>query len=70
MTNEVKILVEDIPNGKFLRPTEVATLLCVSAKTVYRWCDMGLMESVKLNRTVRVLRDSVVKFLEKTMAAS
>jgi excisionase family DNA binding protein len=64
VTKEAKILVEDIPNGKLLRPTEVAALLSVSAKTVYRWCDMGLMESVKLNRTVRVLRDSIVTFLD------
>jgi len=46
-----------------LKAAEVAAYLGVSAKTVYRWCDMGLMESVKLNRSIRVLRASVVDFL-------
>jgi hypothetical protein len=48
MANEIKTLMEDMPNRKLLRPTEVATFLGVSAKTVYRWCDMGLIGSVKL----------------------
>ena len=65
MTDGVKISIEDMPNRKFLRPAEVADFLSVSPKTVYRWCDMGLIESIKLNRSVRVLRDSVVNFLER-----
>jgi excisionase family DNA binding protein len=64
MANEVKTLMEDMPNRKLLRPTEVATFLGVSAKTVYRWCDMGLIGSVKLNGSIRVLRDSLVTFLD------
>jgi len=49
-----------------LKPVEVAVFLGVSAKTIYRWCDMGLIESIKLNRSVRVLRASVIGFLRKT----
>ena len=67
MTKGANVLLKDMPNRKILKPTEVAALLSVSAKTVYRWCDMGLIESVKLNGSVRVLRDSVVIFLEKSM---
>lgn len=65
MTNEVQLLLNDVPNRKLLKPVEVAVFLGVSAKTVYRWCDMGLMESVKLNGSVRVLRASVLDLLRK-----
>jgi excisionase family DNA binding protein len=58
-----EIAPDDMPNRRLLKAAEVAAYLGVSAKTVYRWCDMGLMESVKLNRSVRVLRASVVDFL-------
>jgi predicted site-specific integrase-resolvase len=66
MTNEVQILLNDVPNRKLLKPVEVAVFLGVSAKTIYRWCDMGLIESIKLNRSVRELRASVIGFLRKT----
>lgn len=65
MVDEIQTLIEDIPDKKLLKPTEIATLLGVSAKTVYRWCDIGLMDSIKLNGSVRVLRTSVVNFLQK-----
>jgi excisionase family DNA binding protein len=58
-----EILLEEMPNRRLLKPGEVAAFLGVSPKTVYRWCDMGLMESIKLNRSVRVLRASVLTFL-------
>jgi|GEM_PF-895588 len=64
MANEnSEIALDDMPRKRLLKAAEVAAYLGVSAKTVYRWCDMGLMESVKLNRSVRVLRTSVVDFL-------
>lgn len=65
MTDRIGILFDDVPNKKLLKPVEVAGFLGVSAKTIYRWCDMGLMESVKLNGSVRVLRASVIGFLRK-----
>jgi excisionase family DNA binding protein len=58
-----EFVLDDMPKKKLLKAAEVAAYLGVSAKTVYRWCDMGLMESVKLNRSIRVLRTSVVDFL-------
>ncbi len=64
MADETKeVSMDDMPRRRLLKAAEVAAYLGVSAKTVYRWCDMGLMESVKLNRSVRVLRTSVVDFL-------
>jgi len=65
MIDRVAVLLDDMPNRKLLRPVEVAIFLGVSAKTIYRWCDMGLMARVKLNRSVRVLRESVVGVLRK-----
>ena len=64
MTDRLEaLLMEDVPNRTFLKPTEVATLLRVSTKTIYRWCDIGLIESVKMNGSVRVLRESVANLL-------
>jgi excisionase family DNA binding protein len=62
MHREVSI---GLPDRELLRPDEVARLLGVSTKTVYRWCDMGLLESCKLNKSVRVLRSSLFEFLTK-----
>ncbi|MGD0230070.1 MAG: helix-turn-helix domain-containing protein [Syntrophorhabdales bacterium] len=63
MARDIELLMDGMPDRKLLKPAEVAAFLGVSAKTIYRWCDMGLMESVKLNRSVRVPRASVVNFL-------
>ena len=65
----VGLLIDDVPSKRLLKPLEVAGLFGVSAKTIYRWCDMGLMESVKLNGSVRVLRASVIGFLRKVEPA-
>jgi excisionase family DNA binding protein len=63
MVKEIEALLDGMPDRGLLKPAEVAAFLGVSAKTVYRWCDMGLMESVRLNRSVRVPKASVVNFL-------
>ena len=63
MTNQVHVLLDDVPKRQLLRPAEVAVFFGVSTKTIYRWCDIGLIESVKLNGSVRVLRASVIGFL-------
>lgn len=55
----------DLPDRELLRPSEVARFLGVSTKTVYRWCDMGLLEAYKLSKSVRVLRSSLLEFLAK-----
>jgi PAS domain S-box-containing protein/excisionase family DNA binding protein len=55
----------DLPNRKLLKPSVVADVLGVSSKTIYRWCDMGLLENVKINRSVRISRSSVVGLLDR-----
>jgi PAS domain S-box-containing protein len=55
--------LSDLPDRKLLRPAEVAKFMDVSVKTVYRWCELGLIESFRLNKTVRVLKSSLVEFL-------
>jgi len=44
MTNEVQMLLGGLPNRNLLKPAEVAVFFRVSAKTIYRWCDIGLIE--------------------------
>ncbi len=43
----------------FLKPTEVASLLNVSPKTVYFWHRMGMIEGVKIQKILRIYANSV-----------
>ena len=54
----------DLPYKTLLRPDEVAQFLSVSSKTVYRWFRSGLIEGTKVNRSLRVYRDSVLKLVD------
>lgn len=54
----------------YLKPNEVAEHFKVSLRTVYYWCDLGLLESVKLNGTVRVHKDSIRKFEQDRLFTS
>jgi excisionase family DNA binding protein len=52
-------------NTKMLyRPDEVKDIFQVSLSTIYRWCDEGLLEAVKIRGTRRVKRESIEKLLE------
>lgn len=52
---------DDLPQKSLLRPEEVAGFLSVSLRTVYRWYEMGLIQGTRLNRSVRIFRESVIK---------
>jgi len=54
----------DLPRKNLLRPDEVAFFLRVSLKTIYRWYLSGLIAGVKVNKSVRIYRDSLVKLIE------
>ena len=59
-------LIRDLPQKPLFRVDEVAKFFQVSAKTIYTWCELGLLLSVNLNGgTLRVLRDSVIDLLKK-----
>lgn len=46
------------------RPDEVKDIFQVSLSTIYRWCDEGLLEAVKIRGTRRVKKESIEKLLE------
>jgi excisionase family DNA binding protein len=51
---------EDLPEKTLLRPDEVASFLRVSIKTVYRWYAKRQLRGVKVKRSVRIYRESVI----------
>ena len=55
--------INELPDKQLLTAKEVALHLRVSSKTVYRWCEMGYLVSIKLNRTVRITKESVLEFV-------
>jgi len=61
---KLKVIIEPeikgLPNKELLRPDEVARYFSVTERTVRLWCEHGHLESVKVARTMRVTRESVV----------
>jgi excisionase family DNA binding protein len=53
--------INDLPDKTLLSPREVASFFGVSLKTVYRWHKDGLIVGVRMKRSVRIFRDSVLK---------
>ncbi len=53
----------DLPEKTLLRPDEVAAFLRVSVKTVYRWVAKGLLDAVRLKKSLRIYRRSVLDFI-------
>lgn len=60
----------DLPEKTLLRPDEVAEFFSVSPQTIYSWCDVGTLDAVKINGTMRIYRQSVVRVLVKGDAAA
>jgi excisionase family DNA binding protein len=56
---------DELPRKTLLRPDEVAGFLNVSLRTIYRWYEMGVIEGTRLNRSVRIFRESVLKRVEE-----
>jgi excisionase family DNA binding protein len=55
----------DIPEKRLFRMDEVAKILGVSRFTVYRWCDHGKIDFVRIGpRMMRIERECVVKFIK------
>ncbi len=55
----------DFPDKTLLRPDEVAAFFRVSVKTVYRWCAKGDLHGIRLKRSLRIYRQSVLEFVAK-----
>jgi excisionase family DNA binding protein len=50
----------DLPLKKTLRPDEVASVLSLSRRTVYRWVRSGRLPSLRLGGSIRVLREDLI----------
>ena len=54
-----------IPKDRnFFTPEEVARMLLFSPQTVWRWCRLGLIPSVRVGRFYRVLLDDFAVLLK------
>ena len=54
----------DLPQKSHLLVAEVARFLGVSEKTVRRWHREGLIKGTRLNRSLRIDRESLVRLLD------
>ena len=55
-------------SGRILTIDEVAKIMKVSFKTVYRWISAGRLPAAKVGyKTYRVFEDDLVKFLRRNM---
>lgn len=52
---------------ELLRPDEVAGIFRVCIKTVYNWCDEGIIESKKIKGVMRITTTSVQSILNTTI---
>jgi excisionase family DNA binding protein len=53
---------------KYLRPDEVAALFKITVRHVYRLCEEGTFEFIRLGKTIRITNESVIR-AEKSTAA-
>lgn len=60
-TYNVRLRFDDLPEKSLLRPEEIAGFLSVSLLTVYRWYEMRLIQGTRLNRSVRICTESVIR---------
>ena len=49
-----------------LRPSEVASFLRVSERTVYRWFELGLLDGIRINKSLRITRGSILTLLQRS----
>jgi len=64
--NDIQLdqIINDIPDKKLLLPREVRPILRISLATVYRWCDIGILKSIKIRGTRRISKESVIERLK------
>ena len=57
---------QDILEKKvLLRPDEAARILGVSRRTIYYYCDQGILEAIKLRGPLRIKTESVRRLLDE-----
>jgi DNA invertase Pin-like site-specific DNA recombinase len=58
----------ELPLRTMLRPSEVASFFRVSERTVYRWFELGLIEGIRMNKSLRIIRGSILTLLQRSGA--
>ena len=62
------LIKSDLPAKTLLRVDEVSVFFNVSAKTVYNWCEMGLIKACNPSGgTLRIFRESIIELMEKSI---
>ncbi len=54
-----------LPQKDLFSPAEVAAILHVCRATVYRWCDSGDLNYMKIRGTIRIFRQSIIRILNE-----
>jgi excisionase family DNA binding protein len=54
----------DLPENNFLSPREVADLLSISLRTVYRLYQQGAIQGIALNQSLRIRKDSLLQYIK------
>ena len=55
---------EGLSNKKFLSPKELTEILNISLPTVYRLIEMRKFPAYKVGKSLRVLKDDLLEFLD------
>jgi len=56
--------VKTLPDKPLFRPDEVANIFEVTPKTVYQWCSLGIVPSIKVGGVVRIKRSTLIILME------
>lgn len=60
-------MTTEILSKQLLRPEEVAGIFRVCLKTVYNWCDEGIIEGKRIKGVMRITTTSVQTILRTTI---
>jgi excisionase family DNA binding protein len=58
--------MKNLSTKPLFRPDEVADLFEIHIRTVYRLCDKGDLDNIKIGgKTIRIKRDSIIKIMDQ-----
>ena len=53
----------EIPEKRMFRADEVAKILDVSVPTIYRWCEHGKMDFIRIGGSIRIKRECIISVI-------
>jgi len=60
--------MSEIPFKLFYRPDEIANIVGISLRTVYRMIDDDKIKAIKIGRNIRIERDEFLRILKSNMS--